>query len=413
MNNRVISLTILTLLLLSAVEVFSARATPANSIYLKPDTLSYDTSQQGIGFKFNISAWMNLNTPCFAWQVKLFFNATWLKCNKVGYLGAGDVDSTKSEYFAGHATTPLTPSINNVAGTILHGETLSGADTAPAADKRLMWAELEITSKPGEGINFASLLNINNADTYALDPDLGTIDITAYNCSVTYVGVAGPEPPKPYLAVSPSTNIIFGPLPPSAIGQEFDLQIYVKELDAAWNCRNASFTLNYSCSTPPPNQLLNLTSYTVDPLWTSNTIVNSTAGIINVTVKNPSTTPSGNVSLIKIRFRITNQTDYPDNDEAPLILSNVILWGSSKQIPTTPPTNGKVIVKGFQNKVPGDVDGDGKVNYMDVIVIMRSFGSYKGSPSHRRWDERADVFPDGKINLRDLAIVLRNVNLNV
>ena len=252
---------------LSAVEVFSASATPANSIYLKPDTLSYDTSQQGIGFKFNISAWMSLNIQCFAWQVKSYFNTTWLKCNKVGYLGAGDVDSAKSEYFAGLATTPLTPVIDNVAGTVLHGETLSGADSAAAADKRLMWAQFEIIQAPDKYETFSSVLDIETPygtdDTHALEPDLSPVPLTIYNGNVNHEWTT---PAKPHLEVVPSATITY-PKTAVQVGKLFDVQVILKGIDPAWACHNVTFTLTYDCATPPPAQILTVLGVTVGPLW--------------------------------------------------------------------------------------------------------------------------------------------------
>jgi len=55
--------------------------------------------------------------------------------------------------------------------------------------------------------------------------------------------------------------------------------------------------------------------------------------------------------------------------------------------------------------VPGDVDGDGHVDYWDVYLFLRAFGSVVGDPEY---DERADFNGDGRINYQDVYILLVN-----
>jgi parallel beta-helix repeat protein len=52
----------------------------------------------------------------------------------------------------------------------------------------------------------------------------------------------------------------------------------------------------------------------------------------------------------------------------------------------------------------GDVNGDGVVNYTDVMKAALSFGSYLGYP---RWDVQADLNFDGKVNILDIALAAK------
>ena len=54
--------------------------------------------------------------------------------------------------------------------------------------------------------------------------------------------------------------------------------------------------------------------------------------------------------------------------------------------------------------VPGDVNGDKKVNILDAILLANAFGSKPGSPN---WNPRADFNNDNVVNILD-AIILAN-----
>jgi len=53
----------------------------------------------------------------------------------------------------------------------------------------------------------------------------------------------------------------------------------------------------------------------------------------------------------------------------------------------------------------GDVNGDGRVDFWDVSLVARAFGSQPGQP---RWNPAADLNHDGRVDLGDLLFVLRS-----
>jgi nitrous oxidase accessory protein len=55
--------------------------------------------------------------------------------------------------------------------------------------------------------------------------------------------------------------------------------------------------------------------------------------------------------------------------------------------------------------VPGDVDGNGRVDIGDVSMALDAFGSYS---THPRWNSNADMCCDGKIDMADVIIILMN-----
>jgi hypothetical protein len=55
--------------------------------------------------------------------------------------------------------------------------------------------------------------------------------------------------------------------------------------------------------------------------------------------------------------------------------------------------------------IPGDVNGDFKVNMRDIALVARAFGS---TPGASNWNPNADINDDGTVNMRDIALAARN-----
>ena len=53
-------------------------------------------------------------------------------------------------------------------------------------------------------------------------------------------------------------------------------------------------------------------------------------------------------------------------------------------------------------QMPGDVNGDGKINCADIALVKAAFGTRTGQPG---FNPSADVNHDGVVNVLDLAIV--------
>ncbi|MBT9153301.1 MAG: Cellulosomal-scaffolding protein A [Firmicutes bacterium] len=55
--------------------------------------------------------------------------------------------------------------------------------------------------------------------------------------------------------------------------------------------------------------------------------------------------------------------------------------------------------------VSGDLNGDGKIDIFDVVILSNAFGSALGQP---HWDVRADLNLDGRVDILDVVAVTRN-----
>ncbi len=67
-------------------------------------------------------------------------------------------------------------------------------------------------------------------------------------------------------------------------------------------------------------------------------------------------------------------------------------------------------VPNFQVRIPGDVNGDGRVDMRDIALVARAFGSNKTSSN---WNLYADINGDGVVNMRDVALAARHFGQQV
>jgi len=63
-------------------------------------------------------------------------------------------------------------------------------------------------------------------------------------------------------------------------------------------------------------------------------------------------------------------------------------------------TDGSVAVT-----IPGDINGDFKVDIKDLVLAIKHFGSYA---THPKWNPNADVNSDGKVDIKDLVLVIKH-----
>ena len=59
-------------------------------------------------------------------------------------------------------------------------------------------------------------------------------------------------------------------------------------------------------------------------------------------------------------------------------------------------------------RIPGDINGDGKVNLQDLVLLAYSYGS---RPGEARWNPNADIKGDGIVDLADLTILAKYYGL--
>jgi hypothetical protein len=59
----------------------------------------------------------------------------------------------------------------------------------------------------------------------------------------------------------------------------------------------------------------------------------------------------------------------------------------------------------WRSTLPGDYNGDGAVNYQDLLILASSYGKASGQAGY---DVRADYDGDGVVNYAELLLLAQN-----
>ena len=147
---------------------------PANSIWLEPSIIPL--MGKTVGYKFNVTVWINLNTPSFTWQIGCTFNGAVFRVTRAGYTAGAT-----SQFFNGHNTIPVSPVITYNSVTL--GETLISGSRSAGSDS-LCWFEFQVIAPSTEE---HLVINYPGSDTFALDPNLNVITtITIYDAFASW-----------------------------------------------------------------------------------------------------------------------------------------------------------------------------------------------------------------------------------
>jgi len=263
-----------------------------------PQTLDFNTDTTNIGDKFNVTLHIATTGPSYVWQCKVNFNPAQIHAVRADYTGVG-----KSLFFTGHGSIPVTPTIDNTAGFVVHGESLVGADSVPAtADSTLFWIEFEIVAAPPSGTMTSQIaVDTDNSNTFVLDPDLN--NVAGFGMGSATFNFVWSAPPAPTIKISPNENL-FEDNTQHYIDTTFVDDIVV-DINGAWNLKSVSTHLSYDST------LLEVTNVDfTGTVWGTTNFVND-PGDLTVTVSDPTSVPGGSVVIAHVTFKILKQGAVP------------------------------------------------------------------------------------------------------
>ncbi|MDH7563915.1 MAG: hypothetical protein QHH24_03400 [Candidatus Bathyarchaeota archaeon] len=349
MKTKLLATAIVTMLVLGAFAVLPP-AFAARRIYLVPSTISYTTSTMPGSGLFTVSVWVETDTDLGGVQVYMEFDDSII--NATRFIS----ESGNPSFFmpqpppASELPAPPDPGYQHLGpnkGRVQVAVSKGGLPpNAPWGHSGIFGTfEFEITALPQKSETLTCALHLNTSSTYFLDPTSGEVPGVSKEDG-SYTLIWAPPTTNPYFAVDPASKV-FGPDPPSAIGQAFDETIMLKNLDAAWGITAASCRLTYNSTViDVMGGLANITVNTAD--WDGATSVTYVAGQIDISVAT-SKTLGGNVLIATITFTVLIQKNAPpapltDKDESPLTLSNEACQDHVGPIPTSASVNGLVTV---------------------------------------------------------------------
>ena len=156
----------------------------ANAMWVEPSNVTLTGGSATVGYRFNVTVWLNVTQNMYAYQVGLLYNRTQLKCDRAGFTYGGT-----SEYFIGHysCTEMLIDTGCQGNGSIAAGECCLGSDCimGPRAGS-LIWLEFEVVAAPQSNMSFTSKFDMNTksedeSDTFVLDCNLNLMNLAVHN----------------------------------------------------------------------------------------------------------------------------------------------------------------------------------------------------------------------------------------
>ena len=131
--------------------------------------------------------------------------------------------------------------------------------------------------------------------------------------------------------------------------------------------------------------------------------INNTAGTVwfAASLLAPEAPKSGSGVLATITFNTTYSAPYPETAGCTLHLYNVKFSDSNANPITVNIIDGEYKFIALH----GDINGDGRVDILDIVIVTSAFGCTPSDPS---WNPKADLKTDGIIDIFDVVLVANN-----
>ncbi|MGB9778478.1 MAG: CARDB domain-containing protein, partial [Candidatus Bathyarchaeales archaeon] len=85
---------------------------------------------------------------------------------------------------------------------------------------------------------------------------------------------------------------------------------------------------------------------------------------------------------------------------------NYTIWAYAEPVPDETNITDNMFINGIVYVgIPGDINGDGKVDLKDVYAVAKAYGSF---PGHPKWNPNCDINNDQKVDLKDYYTTCKN-----
>lgn len=199
----------------------------------------------------------------------------------------------------------------------------------------------------------------------------------------------------PDVAVNPLNTSV------GKLGKLFNVSVTIASVT---NLYGYEFKLSFNTTLLQATKVFNGTFFPAYPSsYTFESKINNTEGTIwfAEALLAPQTPKNGSGVLAKITFNSTYSTIYPNTVSCALHIYDVKLSDQNgNPMPSNP-------IDGFYTFAPlrGDLNKDGKVDIVDVVIVAIAFGSTSGASN---WNPDADFNKDGIVDIFDVVLVTSN-----
>jgi len=353
-------------LLLGMIAVIPTNAAdyPGPRIYIAETPI--DGGTIGYGQRFNVSIWIEnvtLADPGLdGWQVELHYDDSIINVTQDSFgvrawpdqfRGANKYNSSYVFYDATSVSSSITsPSYTHIGaheGSLLIGDAIMVGTAWKGTKGLICIIEFEITATPEKLSELNCTLDITNPYTWIKPDELqnkATFEDGWYEWEWARPGPA-------HMGVQP-TYTKYGPYPPSAVGEAFDIEVYIEDLDIMWELQNATFDLYYNATVI--DVIGDEANVTFDGLWGTTSVTFTRNGpdvldYMSIYVGDPTSTPGSSpptdVLVCTIKFTVMMQSEVPTVpvgyvDSSPLNFQDEVLMDHYGCVDTAAPSNGVV-----------------------------------------------------------------------
>ena len=312
------------------------------AIFVDPAKVENVAVGNNFTVNLNVSDVQNL----FTWQIFLQFNASVLSCEKAEYPAVGYI-------FAGQGQIPVTPIIDNSAGTVAFGASL--LTTTVSGSGIMCTITFKVLSVGQSPLDFSTPYG---SDTFLLNDALETIPAIVRNGFFTNV----PAPPQERHDVALTSISLSNDHPK----QGDNVTITVHALN------NGTVTETFNVEVAVDSTLIETQAVTSLRAGSDKTLT---------FIWNSSTASVGKHTITATTTGVPADAD-PTNDVKSATITVISATGPST-----------------------DVNGDGHVDMEDIGEVAHAFGTREGDT---RWNPSADLNGDGVVNLFDVAAVAQD-----
>jgi hypothetical protein len=370
-------------------------------IYVDPAANEFFTDTTSVGATFTVAVkaadWVDPGV--FSYQFTFQYDPTML-------------EATFAEIPTGHWLTPTikpanlfvvdSGTIDTALGTVSFSATLLSPELGKTGAGTIATITLKIIAAPAAGQTLTCSLGFK--ELIMVNPDAAEIPKTDYDVVPGTFLYSTPPPPW-YLKVEPALATA------SVVGDTVNIDVSLNGASVDGKITGVQFRLLY------PDVLM-----TAEDMISEGPFIKSFGETFFIAFVEPDA--QGNPSVIAVVMLLPGETgQYTSFVEGSGVLATITfeLIEVPAQLTTFPLTlTDVIIVDSDSNPVPyrrlengaimapaklEDLNGDGKVDILDMAIFAVAFGSNPESP---RWNPKADLNHDGKVNILDGVMIAKS-----
>ncbi len=168
----------------------------ADAIWVEPSLTDLSSPPVSVGYKFNVTVWVNMTESSASWEFKMVYDKNLLNATRSRYTAG-----SKSDFFKDLITMSMAAQFGSVNAThayVLSAESWMDGPYRDPGYGSLTWIEFQVMAVPPAGENYASIIALSDVypegsqETYVQQPDNTKVSLNAFSSAYKITGPGGP-----------------------------------------------------------------------------------------------------------------------------------------------------------------------------------------------------------------------------